>query len=200
MEGYNPYTNGSGNLTETNNRSAAAASSRIRKSIPYGPGYETRLRDAYLRAFHKDIQDSSNGRIAKLVLNKIALLWTFDWTDRGVVVRPDYLIPWLVTNLLALIGLVATWRWRRWIGRGPTLIYATTLTLLTFAYATTSVHARYRMQIEPFIFILAGLGCVGIVLRFRGYIRSFRVSTSKSPPGSSSNPEDETDDSSRPGR
>ena len=87
-------------ITETNNRSAAAASSGIRKSIPYGPGYETRLQDAYLRAFHKDIRDSSNGRIAKLVLNKIALLWTFDWTDRGVVVRPDYLIPWLVTNLL----------------------------------------------------------------------------------------------------
>ena len=167
-KGYNPYTNGSGNFTETNSGPSAEAAAKIVKSVPKGPYYETRLQDAYLRAFETDVRESSHARLAKLALSKIALLWVFDWTDRDLTGRLIYLIPWLVTNLLALVGLAVAWRWRRCIARGPAYTYAATFLLLSAAYAATSVHARYRMHIEPLIFISAGLGCLGIWFRVRG--------------------------------
>lgn len=159
-KGYNPYTNGSGNLSEEGD--GLATRERIRATVPHGPGYETRLQEAFSEELRHDLHESSPGRLVRLTLNKIALLWAFDWTDRDVTHRSVYLIPWLATNLLALLGFFYLWRWRRWVAPAPAVIYANALLLLTAAYALTSVHARYRMHMEPFIFILAGVGLVGL--------------------------------------
>lgn len=167
-KGYNPYTSGSGNEGEDPAGPGGAAVIRIRDSVPYGPGYETRVQDAYMDAFKADVHSSSAGRLVKLVLNKIAMLWVFDWTDRQVTGTAAYLIPWCVTNLLALFGVVIAWRNRRRIALAPACIYTAAVLLLTGAYAITSVLARYRMNIEPFIFMLAALGAVAIWNRIRG--------------------------------
>ncbi len=164
-KGYNPHTNGSGNLSEEGD--GLATLERIRATVSHGPAYETRLQDAYSEEFRHDLHESSPGRLSRLTLNKVALLWAFDWTDRDVTHRSAYLLPWAATNLLALLGFFFLWRWRRWVAPAPAVIYANALLFLTAAYALTSVHARYRMHVEPFIFILAGVGLVGLCARIR---------------------------------
>ena len=164
-KGYNPYTNGSGNLSEEGD--GLAARERIRATVAHGPLYETRLQEAYSEEFRHDLHQSSPGRLVRLTLNKVALLWAFDWTDRDVTHRSAYLIPWIATNLLAFFGFFFLWRWRRWVAPAQVVIYANALFFLTAAYALTAVHARYRMHIEPFIFILAAVGLVGLWAKIR---------------------------------
>jgi len=96
------------------------------------------------------------------------MLWVFDWTDQRVTGSAAYRVPWVATNLLAVIGLVIAWRNRRKIVPAPAGIYVAAACLLTGAYVLTSVHARYRMHIEPFVFMMAALGAVGLWTRIRG--------------------------------
>jgi 4-amino-4-deoxy-L-arabinose transferase-like glycosyltransferase len=167
-KGYNPYTSGSGNEGEDPTGPGGAAVIRIRDSVPPGPGYETRVQTAYIDAFKADIRDSSVGRLTKLVLNKVAMMWVFDWTDHQVTGGVAYRIPWLVTNVFAIAGLILAWRNRRKIAKAPAWIYVAAVCLLTAAYAITSVLARYRMNLEPFIFMMAAVGVVGVWARIRG--------------------------------
>jgi Dolichyl-phosphate-mannose-protein mannosyltransferase len=166
-KGYNPYTIGSGNQVEERGSPGRAASERIEDPVPHGPNYEKRVQDAYMDAFKADVRDSSVSRLAKLALNKAAMLWLFDWTDQRVTGSAAYRLPWIATNLLAIIGLVVAWRNRRRIVPAPAGIYAAAVCLLTGAYVLTSVHARYRMHIEPFVFMMAALGAVGLWTRIR---------------------------------
>jgi 4-amino-4-deoxy-L-arabinose transferase-like glycosyltransferase len=164
-KGYNPYTNGSGNLTEVSGGPGEAALTEIRESVPPGPGYETRVQDAYLEAFKRDLDDASPQRLIGLTATKVLLLWGYDWTDRDTTAGIAYLLPWLAANVLVIVGLVTAWRGRRTLQRAPAVIYLIAVGLLTVAYAVTSVHARYRMHIEPYLFILAGIGIEGLWLR-----------------------------------
>jgi hypothetical protein len=177
-KGYTPYTNGSGNLSEKPDSPGYATRTKIRAGVAEGPDYEPRLQDAFLKQFRADVHDSSTGRLVKLAFNKVALLWAFDWTDHDVTGRMSYRFPWVATNLFAVLGLVFLWRWRRRVAPAPGVIYGAALLLLTAAYAVTSVHARYRMHIEPFLFVLAGVGVVGLW----GTVLSRRKSSVRMPP------------------
>ena len=156
-KGYNPYTTGSGNQTEQPGGPGRAAWDRIESAVPPGPGYETRVQAAFSRQLHSDVSHAGPGRLFTLLTTKIAMLWAFDWTDTAVTHRFAYLAPWAVTNLLALVGLIALVRRGGW-DAATVAVCALMLAMLTAAYALTSVHARYRMHIEPFLFLLAGAG------------------------------------------
>jgi hypothetical protein len=110
------------------------------------------------------VQHAGPARLVQLTATKVALLWLFDWTDRDITHRPIYWAPWLVANALALLGLVRLIREGEFDLRVAAVCVAT-LALLTAAYGLTSVHARYRMHIEPFLFLLAGAGAEILVLR-----------------------------------
>lgn len=166
-KGFTPYTNGSGNLSEDPNGPAAPERARIRASVPPGPGYETRLQDAYMEVFEADVRTASVERLAGLTATKVVLLWAFDWTDRDLTGSLAYRLPWMVVNFFAAVGFVVAWRKRSHLRAAPAVIYATAVVLLTAAYAVTSVHARYRMHIEPFLFVLAGIGVEALWLRLR---------------------------------
>ncbi len=170
-KGFNPYTNGSGKRSEDQNEPGGQTINEINASVPRGPGYETRRQQAYTEVFEHDIHNASVGRLAELTATKVLLLWGYDWTDKPTTGSAAYLVPWLGTNLLAIVGLVTAWRHRRRLRPAPTTIYLTAVGLLTLAYAATCVHARYRMHIEPFIFIVAGIGIEALwlgLLRARG--------------------------------
>ena len=92
-KGYNPYTNGSGNMSD---HSRAAES--IRLSVAPGTMYERHVDDAYMATFKSDVSVSSPGRLVRLETTKVLLLWGFDWTDREVTGRVAYRLPWLVAN------------------------------------------------------------------------------------------------------
>ena len=148
-KGYNPYTNGSGNMSEDPEGQGSRVSRKIIADTPRGPDYEGRVQNEFSREFRKDLKDSSIARLLNLVLSKAALLWIFDWTDRDVTSRVGYLFPWVAINLLAMIGCLFAWHFRRSIAAAPAVICCVTALLLTLAYTMTSVHARYRMHIEP---------------------------------------------------
>ncbi|MBB2992029.1 hypothetical protein FHR72_003525 [Mycolicibacterium iranicum] len=157
-KGYNPYTNGSGNLSEDRGEPGGQAADAIKEAVPPGPDYEKRVQDAYSEVFQHDIGEASPQRLAGLAANKVVLLWGFDWTDTSTTRSVAYLVPWLIVNLLVVVGLVTAWRQRRSVRTAPAVLCAAALVLLTAAYAATSVHARYRMHIEPYLFIAAGIG------------------------------------------
>lgn len=164
-KGFNPYTNGSGNMTEAPGGPGDEARTRIRDTVPPGPQYETRLQDAYALELEAYLDQASFGRLAELTVNKAMLLWVFDWTDADITGRPAYLAPWAASNLLALLGLAVMWRDRSRIDPATLWICLAALTLLTAAYAATAVHARYRMHIEPFLFVAAGVGAEALLVR-----------------------------------
>jgi 4-amino-4-deoxy-L-arabinose transferase-like glycosyltransferase len=148
-KGFNPYTNGSGNLSEDMTKPGGQELLSIRQAVPPGSLYETRLQDAFMEAFKTDVESASTGRLTELTANKVLLLWGFDWTDEQITGSPAYIVPWLGANLLAIVGLITAWRWRRYVRAAPAVIYAAALGLLTVAYIVTAVHARYRYSRFP---------------------------------------------------
>lgn len=166
-KGYNSHTTGSGSQSEAVGSAGRAELISIAAAVPHGPMYETRLQDAYLEAVRNDLQKASPQRLLGLTVTKVALLWGYDWTDKRTTASVVYIVPWLVVNFLVTVGLIAAWRRRRDIRAAPAALCLTVLGLLTVAYSLTSVHARYRMHIEPYLFILAGIGVEALWVRIR---------------------------------
>ncbi|MDZ4318991.1 MAG: glycosyltransferase family 39 protein, partial [Phenylobacterium sp.] len=105
-KGFNPYTNGSGNMTEEPPGGPGdTARTVIRDAIPHGPRFETELQDAYTREFEAYMAQVSPARLIELSATKAALLWVFDWTDDSVTGQIAYRAPWALANLLVLLGL-----------------------------------------------------------------------------------------------
>jgi len=71
--------------------------------------------------------------------------------------------PWFFLFLLVVLGLGVLWRDRRQVDPATAAICAGALFLLTLAYVATAVHSRYRMHIEPFLFIAAGIGAEALL-------------------------------------
>lgn len=164
-KGFNPYTNGSGNMTEAQGGPARAVFERIYSETPAGPMFETDLQAAYSAQLKTDLAQAGWPRILHLSVNKVLLLWGFDWTDKDVTLKPAYLAPWVVMNGLVVFGLVVATTRRR-LDPGVSIICAVMLGLLTLGFVVTCVHARYRMHIEPFLFIIAALGAEQLLRRF----------------------------------
>ncbi len=155
-KGYNPWTNGSGNYSETYGPSEARAD-QIRRSVAPGPMYETRIQEAFSTEFKTYVTHAGLPRLIQLAANKFALLWAFDWTDTDITGRITYRLPWAIANALVLIGAFSLYRSRK-VDMPVLAVILGALTLFTAAYVTTDVHSRYRMHIEPFLFIFAGIG------------------------------------------
>lgn len=163
-KGFNPFTNGSGNSTEEPPGGPGDSfRMAIRDTIPQGPRFETELQDRYMEEFEAYMADVSPERLVELSVNKLLLLWVFDWTDDSITGQLVYRAPWAVANLLAVLGLVVLWRDRRQVDPITASVCAAALLLLTAAYVATAVHSRYRMHIEPFLFIAAGVGAEALI-------------------------------------
>jgi 4-amino-4-deoxy-L-arabinose transferase-like glycosyltransferase len=167
---FGPYARGSGNQVGTAPESVAALEA-IAASVPLGdaPGarYESRVQDAYAADTARFMARTGIAHLATLTGQKLVLLWLFDWTDPLTHGLP-YWAPWLVANLLALVG--AWWMVR---GRSERLDIAGAetvlllLAVLTLSYAISGVHARYRMHLDPFLFLFAGTALQAMFAAFR---------------------------------
>ena len=164
-KGYNKYTIGSGKSSDTPYSPGSLDRWGTAERLPPGPLYETQLQDIYKVQADHYIANAGLPRLLQLAFTKVALLWVYDWTDRDTTARVGYWLPWLVVNGLAVFGLVRLFRTRQ-IATEGVIIAGGLLALLTAAYATTSVIVRYRMHIEPFLFILAGVGLEALLRRF----------------------------------
>ena len=111
--------------------------------------------------FRRDLSEATPKRLITLAGTKFLLLWGLDWGDPDITLRPTYLLPWAVLNVLTLAGAVVAVR-RRMFTRTGLMIGAVMLAGLTAAYVLSAVHARYRMHLEPFLFLLAGVALAEI--------------------------------------
>lgn len=159
--GFGPYARGSGNALGQDaaaNAAVGAIHHGVRPGDAPGDRFEPRLQAAFMDAAQPAIAEGGAGRIAGLAAERVALLWVFDWTD-PLTHSVAYWLPWLIVQALALYGFLALVR-----GRAPPLsleggaLIGLCLALFTLTYALTSIFARYRMHMEPFIFLLAAIG------------------------------------------
>jgi len=159
--GFGPYARGSGNQLDNDPASRAAAAAvraRVAPGDPVDDRFEPRLQGAFFDAAKPAMAEGGAARFASLTAQRFALLWVFDWTD-PLTHSIAYWLPWLIVHALALYGFVALVR-----GRAPPLtleggaLIGLCLTLLTLAYSLSSIFARYRMHMEPFIFLFAAVG------------------------------------------
>lgn len=157
---FGPYAHGSANQIGATPESRVALESII-ASVPLGdaPGarYESRVQDAFAADTARFTAQSDAGRLVRLTVQKVAALWLFDWTDpltHGFL----YWAPWLLVNTLVLVGLylMAQGRAERmdFDGTATALLL---LTMLTLSYAISGVLSRYRMHLEPVLFLFAGV-------------------------------------------
>jgi 4-amino-4-deoxy-L-arabinose transferase-like glycosyltransferase len=167
---FGPYARGSGNEVGTAPDSVAALEA-IAASVPLGdaPGarYESRVQDAYAADTARFMARTGVAHLAALTAQKLALLWLFDWTDpltHGLL----YWAPWLLVNILALVGawLMVKGRSERLDAAGAATVLLL-LAVLTLSYAISGVHARYRMHLEPFLFLFAGTALQAMLAAIR---------------------------------
>jgi hypothetical protein len=96
------------------------------------------------------------------------LLVLFDWTD-PLTHSPLYWGPWLLALVLAAFGVVVLAR-RRHPPLDPHGVALVVLCVgvMVLAYSISGVFARYRMHIEPFEFVFAGIGAWALARRWLG--------------------------------
>lgn len=159
--GFGPYARGSGNQLDNDPASRAAAAAvraRVAPGDPADNRFEPRLQGAFFDDAKPALAEGGLPRIASLTAQRFALLWVFDWTD-PLTHSVAYWLPWLIVHALAVYGFIALVR-----GRAPPLsteagaLIGLSLALFTLAYSLSSIFARYRMHMEPFIFLFAAVG------------------------------------------
>jgi len=163
--GFGPYARASGNQLD-NDPEARAAAAAIRVSVAPGdlPGnrFEPRLQSAFLADALPSIERGGLSRIVSLTAQRLFVLWGFDWSD-PITHSPAYWGPWAIAHALAVYGLIALARRRAFVDGKALLLILLFLGVFTAAYSVSSVFARYRMHMEPFIFLFAGLGAAALL-------------------------------------
>ena len=167
--GFGPYARGSGNQLD-NDPEARAAAAVVREGVAPGDPPESRFEPRLQRAFLDDAQpalrEGGLGRIAGLTAQRLTLLWIFDWTD-PITRSPGYWLPWLVAHALALWGVIMVWRKRASIEPNAGAFITLFLVVFTLAYSVSSIFVRYRMHMEPFIFLFAAIGAWSVLARWK---------------------------------
>ncbi|MBU6372282.1 MAG: glycosyltransferase family 39 protein [Alphaproteobacteria bacterium] len=153
-KGFYPGSNGSGDLTETD-PAFVAERDAVRAAIPVGPRYESEVDAAYMAKAREAMAQMTLLDHARLAALKAAKLWAFDWSD-PLARSPAYLAAWSIATMLAAAGLASLWRARRRVRWDAVAMVVLVCGGITAAHMATFVHARYRMHLEPYLFILAG--------------------------------------------
>jgi hypothetical protein len=164
FKGFNPRANGSGDWVDNNGVAQELLGSRLAE-VPVTKAYESDT-DAVYRSAAQDFMRSEPFRaFVVLPARKILLFWFFDIYDPTTYHIVYQLALW-PTVLLSALGLLHALRagllWRP-EHRTVLLVFAAQ-TVVMVAYA---VHARYRMNVEPFLFAYASYGAVMLLGRVR---------------------------------
>jgi hypothetical protein len=161
-KGFNPEANGSGSWMDKNfvlDRQFKEAMD----SVALTPHYEHDVDDLFRASARQYIAEHPLRSFVQLPVRKFLLFWLFDIYDQQTH-SILYQLPLWPIIVFSSIGIVLCWR--RGLLRTPDhrsillLFAAQTLAMLSYA-----VHARYRMNVEPFLFAYAAAGLVWIMLR-----------------------------------
>ncbi len=161
-KGFNPYSKGSGNEVEASGR-RDQVEARLTENLPRDDHYESHVQDVFMAEAMNFIREDPVRAFVELPVRKVLLFWTFDVYDK-LTTRAVYLIAFIPTFIFTILGIIMVAR-RPPIPDGVWAMFAVFIaqTIVTMAYA---VHARYRMNVEPFLFILAAYAAADLIDRW----------------------------------
>jgi hypothetical protein len=149
FKGFNPLANGSGHWDDTHQVAQRLVGTEL-ANIPKTPMYEIALDSVFHKAADEFIAQHPVQAFLALPARKIALFWLFDVYD-PTTHQLLYQLAFWPLFLTSIFGLWLAYRYG--LLSEPdhriVLIYFLAQTIVVTGYA---VHARYRLNVEPFLF------------------------------------------------
>src|SRR5262249_31449432 len=147
---FNPEANGCGNCVDIN-----ALVSRELKAVPLNRNYENASDDVFYNATIDFMKSHPLRSFVVLPMYKVVLFWIYDFPE-PITHQFLYQLQCWPLFVLSIVGLAMAARngcFARPDHRTVLLLFVfQTLVMLIF-----SVHARYRMNIEPFLNVYAAV-------------------------------------------
>ncbi len=162
FKGFNPLASGSGDHVEK----IGAAKILLGDQLANVPSFDKNIeaiRDQIFKSYAvKFMKEEPIQAFLVLPLKKLFLYWFMDIYDPDVTLRKEYLLAFIPIFILTIAGLILTYPgWKK-----PEYIMIFTLfAAQSFVTCFYAVHARYRMSMEPFLFIFAGYAIVWLIRR-----------------------------------
>jgi hypothetical protein len=158
-KGYNPEANGSGKWVD-DHKIADRLLGRELDAVPLDSNYETAVEKVFYNAIIDYMKSHPLRSFVVLPMYKVALFWTYDFHEPKTH-QLLYQLQFWPLFVLSIVGLAMAARsgcFARPDHRTVLVLFAfQTLVMMIFA-----VHARYRMNVEPFLFAYAAVGAVGL--------------------------------------
>jgi hypothetical protein len=158
-KGFNPEANGSGNWVD-DNKVAERLLGHDLLAVPINPNYENALDKVYLDAAIDYMKVHPVRSFALLPMYKAALFWVYDVTD-PMTHQLLYQLQFWPLFVFSIIGLAMAAR-AGYFARPDHRTILILFTLQTLVMMSYAVHARYRMNVEPFLYAYAAVGAVGL--------------------------------------
>jgi hypothetical protein len=157
--GYNPETNGDVKSVDISGISERVLGRQL-DAVPLDRNYEIASLDVYYNAAIEYMKSHPLRSFVVLPIYKAALLWIYDVYD-PVTHRVLYQLQFWPLFVLSIIGLVMSARSGcfAWPDHRTVLVLFGFHTLMMMSF---DVNARYRMDLEPFLYAFAAVGAVGV--------------------------------------
>ena len=159
FKGFNPEANGSGKWVD-DNHVAEGLLGRELNAVPLDRNYENAVEKVYYNAAIGYMKSHPLRSFVVLPVYKVALFWFYDVHEQ-ITHELLYQLQFWPLFVLSMVGLAMAARsgcFARADHRTVLLLFAFQ-TLVVMSYA---VHARYRMNVEPFLYAYASVGAVGL--------------------------------------
>jgi hypothetical protein len=149
FKGFNPLANGSGHWVDTHYVARELIGGDL-ANVPKTPMYEVALDDVYHKAANEFIAAHPVRAFLELPVRKATLFWLFDIYD-PTTHRILYQLAFWPLFFTSLAGLVLAYRCGllSQSDHRIVLLYFLAQTVVVVGYA---VHARYRLNVDPFLF------------------------------------------------
>ncbi len=172
---FNAETNGSGHWVDRNGVHDRLVGAQI-DAVPETPMYEMDADAIYRAAALEYIRSHPRRSFVELPIRKALLFWLFDIYDPTTHKLLYQLALW-PTITLSLVGFIYAWR-RGWSANPDFRMILAYFLAQTLVMAAYSVHARYRTNVEPFLFCFAALGLLLLVKSLRAWRTAPRLARS----------------------
>lgn len=163
FKGFNPMANGSGHWNDTHQVAQQLLGTELAK-IPKTPMYEVALDGVFHKAADEFIAQNPVQAFLVLPVRKVALFWLFDVYD-PTTHQLLYQLAFWPLFLTSILGMGIAYRYGLFAepDHRVVLIYFLAQTIVVTGYA---VHARYRLNVEPFLFGYSALVIVAFLCKW----------------------------------
>jgi 4-amino-4-deoxy-L-arabinose transferase-like glycosyltransferase len=156
-KGFNPEANGSGDWADNHGIRQRQLGPQL-AAVPLDTQFENNTDKILELAAIKYIKEEPLQAFVVLPLKKLSLFWLFDIHD-PITHQWLYQAQFWPLFLLSALGLFTAWRlgvFKQSVHKAVLLMFLFQSLVMT-AYA---VHARYRMNVEPFLYVYAAYGII----------------------------------------